>query len=122
MAFPDTVTITINTVAKVLTKVRSDDYSSEYRLRTAGVDEFRFFIRNSSYRDKTTGRMVDRHSVELTQTILPVAPSEIPTVRKMYNVLENQQVDTIADPAKFGVGFVGFLTEANITKLLNFES
>lgn len=122
MAFPDTITITINAVAKVLTKLRSDDYASEYRLRTAGVDEFRFFIRNSSYRDKATGRMVDRHSVELQQTILPTAPSEIPTVRKTYLVLENQQVDSIVDPAKFGVGFVGFLTEPNFTKLLNYES
>lgn len=122
MAFPDTITITINAVAKILTKVRYDDYSSEYRLRTAGVDEFRLFIRNTSYSDKKTGRMVDRHAVELSQTIVPVAPSEISVVRKIYTVLENQQLDTIVDPAKFGAGYVGFLTEANLTKLLNFES
>jgi thermostable 8-oxoguanine DNA glycosylase len=122
MAFPDTVTITINAQAKVLTKVKSDDYSSEYRLRTAGVDELRMLIRNTSYKDKSSGRMVDRHAVELTQTLVPVAPSEISTVRKSYLVLENQQLDSIVEPTKFTAGLVAFFTEANITKLINFES
>lgn len=123
MAFPDTITVTINAVAKVLTRVRGgDNYSSEYRLRNANVDEFRMFIRNTSYTDKVTKRVVDRHAVELTHIVFPVAPSEIPTVRKVYTVLENQAVDTIVDPTKFAAGFVGFLTEANITKLVNFES
>ncbi len=122
MAFPDTITITINAVAKVLTKVKEQDYSSEYRLRTAGVDEFRLNIRHSSFKDKTSGRMIDRHSVELAQTILPVAPSEIPMTRKSYLVLENQQLDTIVDPVKFAFGHVAFFTEPNLTKLVNFES
>lgn len=122
MAFPDTITITINSVAKVLTRIKDDGYSSEYRLRNAAVDEFRLLIKNSTYLDKATRRNVDRHSIELTHTVLAVAPSEIPTIRKMYAVLENQSVDTIVDPAKFGAGFVAFLTEANLTKLLNYES
>lgn len=122
MAFPDTITITINAVAKVLTRIRDDNYGSEYRLRNANVDEFRLLIKNSSYTDKVTKSIIDRHSVELTHTVHPVAPAVTPTVRKTYLVLENQAQDTIVDPAKFTVGFTGFLTEANITKLINFES
>jgi hypothetical protein len=122
MAFPDTITFTINAVAKTLTRVKDDGYSSEYRLRNANVEDFLSTIRNSSYTDKVTGRKVDRHSVELVHTVYAVAPATIPTIRKSYFVLENQAVDTIVDPAKFAVGLVGFLTEANITKLVNFES
>lgn len=122
MAFPDTITITINSVARVLTRIKDDGYSSEYRLRLAGTDEFRFFIRNTTYTDKVSGRAVDRHAVELTHTVLPVAPAVVPTVRKVYTVLENQQMDTIVDPVKFAVGMLAFLTEANVTKIVNFES
>lgn len=122
MAFSDTLTITINTVAKTLIRIKDDGYSSEYRLRNANVEEFRLFIRNTSYQDKLTKRTVDRHSVELQHVIFPVAPAEIPTVRKVYTVLENQNVDTIVDPVKFAAGFTGFLTEANLTKLVNYES
>lgn len=122
MAFPDTVTITINTVAKALIRIRDDGYSSEYRLRNGSVEEFRMFIRNTSYTDKQTKRQVDRHAVELQHIVFPIAPAEIPTVRKVYTVLENQAVDTIVDPVKFAAGFGGFLTEANLTKLVNYES
>jgi hypothetical protein len=40
----------------------------------------------------------------------------------VYTVLENQAVDTVIDPTKFAAGYAGFLTEANITKLVNYES
>jgi hypothetical protein len=122
MAFPDTITITINAVAKVLNRIKDDGYGSEYRLRNANVEEHRVLIRNSSYTEKSTGRVVDRHSVELTHTVYPVAPATIPTIRKAYFVLENQAVDTIVDPTKFGFGLAGFITEANLTKLVNYES
>jgi hypothetical protein len=122
MAFPDTITFTINAVAKILTRIKDDGYSSEYRLRNANVEEFRANIRNSTYLDKVTGRNVDRHSVELLHTVFAVDPATIPTVRKSYFVLENQAVDTVVDPTKFAVGLVGFLTESNITKLVNYES
>lgn len=122
MAFPETITITINAVAKVLTRLRDDGFTSEYRLRNANIDEYRLFIRNTSYTDKVTKRVIDRHAVELQHKVLAVAPSEIPTVRKVYIVLENQEVDTIVDPVKFAAGFVGFITEPNLTKLVNYES
>lgn len=122
MAFPDTITITVNAVAKTLTRIKDDGYGSEYRLRNANVEEFRLTIKNASYTDRATKRLVDRHSVEFLHTVYPVLPSEIPTVRKSYLVLENQSVDTIIEPTKFALGFVGFFTEPNITKLVNFES
>lgn len=119
--FADTLTITINTVAKVLTRINQDKYSSEYFLRGA-TEEFSMAIRNSSYTRKPDGKLVDRHAVELIHTVYAVSPATQNTVRKVYTVLENERSDTIVDPAKFAVGFAGFLTEPNFTKLINRES
>lgn len=120
--FADTITITINAEAKVLTRVNQDKYSSEYRLR--GVDsEFKLLIRNTSYVDKTLGgKTIDRHNVELTQIVYPVAPATVPTRRKAYLVFENENSDGVIAPTKFDLGLVAFATEANITKLVNWES
>lgn len=120
--FADTITVTINSVAKVLTRINQDKYSSEYLLRGT-TDEFRLLIRHSNYVDKTRGgKKVDRHNVELTQTVYPVSPAVVPTIRKAYVVLENEYSDGTTDPLNFDLGFAAFLTSANITKLLNLES
>lgn len=120
--FADTLTITINAVAKVLTRINQDSYSSEYFLRET-TGEFRLRIRNTSYVDKNRGgKKIDRHNFELTQTIYAVAPAVYNTVHKVYTVFENEQGVAIVDSAKFTAGGVAFLTEANITKMLNLES
>lgn len=120
--FADTITITINAVAKVLNRVNQDGYGSEYFLRES-LGQFRLKLRNSTYSDKTRGGIkVDRHNIELVETVFPVAPATIGTVRKYYSVLENDQTDTVVASAKFGAGVTGFQTEANLTKMLNWES
>lgn len=124
MAFPETITITVNSVAKVLTRVNSgQDYASEYRLRGT-ADEYRLRIRHTTYNDKAVrpGVQINRHNVELIHTIFPVAPSTSPTIRKAYCVLEEAHNDDPTGVNQLDVGFVGFLTSANITKLLNYES
>ena len=124
MAFADTITITVNSVAKVLTRVNSgENYASEYRLRGT-ADEYRLRIRHSTYNDKSVrpGVLINRHNVELIHTVFPVAPSTIPTIRKTYVVLEESQSDDTTACLNFDVGFSGFLTSGNITKLLNYES
>lgn len=120
--FADTITITINSVAKVLNRIADDGYTSEYYLRGT-TDEFRMKIRHSSYLAKDRGgRKVDRHNVELTQTVFPVAPATIATVRKAYIVMENDSTDGVTEPLNFDLGFVGFLNSGNTTKLINWES
>jgi len=120
--FADTITITINSVAKVLNRINSGDaFSSEYLLRGT-LDEFRLRIRHSSYLDKTTGLTRNRHNVELTQTVFPVSPATIYQVKKNYIVLEENQNEVVTDALNFDLGFMAFFTSANITKLLNWES
>lgn len=121
MAFADTITLTINSVAKVLARINQDSYGSEYFLRGT-LDEFRLKIRNTSYVDKTRGKTIDRHNVEFTQTVYPVSPATVSTVRKAYSVFENERTDGITDPLNFDLGFVAFASSANLTKLINYES
>jgi hypothetical protein len=120
--FSDTITITIDAAPKVLNRVNQDGYASEYFLRETD-GQFRLKLRNTSYKDKTrNGVGVDRHNIELVHTIFAVAPVVTPTVRKYYSVLENDQTDDIVASASFAGGVVDFQTEANLTKMLNWES
>lgn len=119
--FSDTITITIDSVAKVLPRINQDGYSSEYFLRET-LGEFRLKLRNSTYVDKVRKVSVDRHNVELVHTVYPVSPAVVSTVRKAYSVLENDRTDATTDVAKFGAGTFAFNTEANLTKLINWES
>jgi len=119
--FADTITITINSVAKVLNRINQDGYASEYYLKTS-TDDFRLRLRNSSYNDKSRGVKVDRHNVELIHTIYPVAPATLSTVKKYYSILENDATDSTTDVSKFAAGVSAFQTEANFLKLLNWES
>lgn len=118
--FADPLTITVNSVAKAMVKINQDSYSSEYLLREA-TQEWRLKIRHSSSLDKLTGKTVDRHNVEFTQTVYATgAVAQI--VRKVYLVATNNRDDTVADPLNDILGFVGFFTSPNTTKLLNYES
>lgn len=118
--FADTLTFTVNGVAKVLNRINQDKYSSEYYLRGT-VDEFRANIRHTSYVDKR-GKKVDRHNVEFIQTVFPVSPAVVGISRKAYVVLENESTDLALDAMYHDKALVGFLIDANITKLINYES
>lgn len=118
--FADPQTITINSVAKALVKINQDAYSSEYLLREA-TGEYRLKIRNSTYTKSGAALQTYRHNVEFTQTVYATSTaSEI--VRKSYVVLESDRNDTDAAVLNNALGFVAWLTSANMTKLLNMES
>lgn len=123
MAFADPAVVTINAVARNLVRVNQDGFGSTYRLRSA-TDDYQMIVKNSSYTDKKTGQLIDRHSVDLMHTVF--ATTTAPAIRRhVYTVIENQQGDTLTDPRDVAVGLLSFLTAstgANVTKLMNFES
>lgn len=122
MAFPDTITITVNAVAKVLVALKSGNpLESKYLLRGT-TDQYELRIAHKTYKDSSrAGTVVNRHTAELIHTVYPVAPAVIPTIRKSYTVLEETPTDLVADVQKFDEAFVAFFTAANITKMLNYE-
>lgn len=118
--FAATITVTIDSVAKVLNRISDGNYSSEYLLRET-TSEFRMKIRHSSYIRKKTGRPVHRHACELTQLVFGT-DTDAEIERKFYFVMENDHADPSTDTLNFGVGMVGFATSGNLTKLIGWES
>lgn len=121
--FADPQTITINGVAKNLVKINQGDGRSSYLLRSS-TEEFRLEIRNTTYTDKKRQIQMDRHNVEFVHTVFGVSPA-IDTKRKIYFVFENQKGDTLTDPVYDAAGLLSWAianTNANLTKLVNFES
>jgi hypothetical protein len=62
----NTLTVTIDTVDKVLFRVNQDNFGSQYQLKTA-AESFILKIRNST--EKSSGYGYDRHNVELSWLI-----------------------------------------------------
>lgn len=115
----DTLTVTINAVAKVLTKVNQDKYSAEYRLReTDGV--FTANVRHTSYTNGN-GQLIDRHNVELIHDYYAVAPAA-PVQHKVYQTFELPRSDTSVNPQNMVVGFSALFVSAFVGKLINYES
>lgn len=61
-----TLTVTINSVAKVLLRVNQDNFSSQYQLKSA-TESLVLKIRNTT--EKSAGQTYDRHNVELSWLI-----------------------------------------------------
>lgn len=116
--FADTLTITVNTVAKVLVKINQDAYASEYMLREA-TQQFVLRIRHTEV--NRNGASVDRHNVEITQTIF-ATESAAEIVRKVYVVIEvaKSDLDTYLSTAM--ADFLKLSSPAVLTKLIGWES
>lgn len=119
----DTLTFTLGGsggTAKVLSKINQDSYSSEYLLRSS-TDEIRARVRHSKEGAKNGKPAVDRHNVELTQTVFATV-SAPEYVRQCYVVLRTQIGDDLALNVDVGQALAFFMTEANLVKLTGWES
>lgn len=80
----NTLTLTVNGVAKVLVRINQDAYASEYRLASA-TDEYRMKIRHSN--TTKNGVKYDRHNLEVVHTVF-AAGATPEYSRKFYVVSE----------------------------------
>lgn len=114
----DTITITIAGSAKVLTKIRFDDYATEYLLRESTC-EYRVKVRHTNANVDSVQQ--DRHNVEFTFTTF--ATASLPEyVEKMYFVMQaNPGRSTVAIAAGV-MAWATASTNAVLTKLEGWES
>jgi hypothetical protein len=84
MSFGSTLTLTVNSVAKVLNRINQDNYGSEYYLRST-LDEYRVKIRHSKEKANPDGTQLDRHNIEVTQIIY--ATSTTPVVTRQFYIV-----------------------------------
>lgn len=117
----DTVTVTVNAVAKVLTKINQDQYGAEYFLKSA-TDEFRMKIRHSKESPQADGRYYDRHNVELTHTVY--ATSTVPEIRRISSFTIRDFYSDDALTVRYASrGLADWMaTVANMDKVINWES
>jgi hypothetical protein len=120
--FADTLTFSVNSVDKVLTRINQDGYSSEYFLRESD-GQYSLFIRNSRILDKKRpGVGIDQHNVELIHTLFPDVAGGVSTIRRSFWTLQNQQGDTLVDPKYDAAALLAFISAGtNIAKMQNFE-
>jgi hypothetical protein len=112
-----TLTITINSVAKVLNRIADDGYSAEYLLRET-TGEFRAKTRHSTYIDKTRNNIVvERHTFEVKQTVYPAVAGDPNTIRKAYSVFEQDFGDVNATASYLYQGLVDASTDTVLSDL-----
>lgn len=68
--FPSTITLTVNTVAKVLNRVNQDSYGSEYQLNAA-TESYNLKIRHSTDSIDGDGLVMKRHNVFVEHIVYP---------------------------------------------------
>jgi hypothetical protein len=104
MAFGSTITLSVNSVDKVLNRINQDNYGSEYYLRSS-TDEYRCKIRHVKESPLADGRAFDRHSLEVTHTVF--ATSDAPEIKRIasstFRILGNDDLTA-----------AGYLTAAQI--------
>lgn len=124
--FADPQTITLDGAggtAKALVKINQDNYGSEFLLQDAdGLSEYRMKIRHSKETVKVGANPVDRHNVEITQYVYPTEAIPAGRTRQAYIVLRNEPGDSLALANDLMEALAYWLTEANIVKLLAWES
>jgi hypothetical protein len=113
MSFGSTLTLTINSVSKVLNKINQDGYGSEYLLRSA-TEEYRAKVRHSIESAKNGKEPFERHQVEVTQTIFATDTTpEI--VRDAYIILRVRASDAASTGTGYLVaGFVDYLDSSTV--------
>lgn len=116
----DTVTITVNAVAKALSKINQDQYASEYYLKETGK-EFRLRVKHSKDKVAAGKTPRDRHVITFTETIYATAiVDEI--VRQSSVTIVGNNSDLVVDQQQDLSGLLAYLSAANIQKLINWES
>ncbi|UJQ85475.1 MAG: putative coat protein [Frobavirus nemorishabitans] len=122
--FTDPLSVTVDTIgAQALSRINQDSYGSEYLLQAAdGLSELRMKIRHSKETVKVGANPVDRHNVELTQYVYPTASIPQGRTRQAYLVFRNEPGDSLVLANDLMEALMVWTTEANIVKLLAWES
>jgi hypothetical protein len=105
----------------VCNKINQDNYSAEYLHRNA-TDEVRVKVRHTTENPGSDGRKLDRHNVEITQTVYAV-PDTSPEYRRVVSyTVRNFPDDTAADVVDVGEAMSYVMDDTLLTGLNGWES
>nr|UJQ85144.1 MAG: putative coat protein [Leviviridae sp.] len=120
----DTITITLGGsggTARVCNKINQDNYSAEYLNRNS-TDEIRVKVRHSKESNLLNGLPVERHNMEITQTVFPAVVGDPSVTRQWYFVARCNPDDTVADQVDVGEALAFFMDATNLPKIVGWES
>lgn len=121
MAFGATLTLTVNSVAKVLNRINQDNYGSEYYLRNA-TESYRARIRHTKEARDASGRVNDRHNVEVVHTVFGVGGA-LDTVRTMYIIMRAPENDDLTTLGHNVAAFTAYVNDNTVrSDVLNWMS
>jgi hypothetical protein len=86
MTISSPITLTVNSVAKVLPRVNQDNFGSVYRLKETD-DEWELNIRHT-YEGKAGPAQIERHNADFKHTKY-VGTDRIPVVTQAYFIMRN---------------------------------
>jgi hypothetical protein len=105
--FANTLTLTINAVAKVLNRINQDNYGSSYRFTSAdGQEIISLVVRHSVDTAKGNEGPIARHNVFIERTIA-ATPT---TAKKYWSVTYTLRDLQFSGPAELDLMSVGALT------------
>lgn len=104
----NTLTVTINSVAKVLVRVNQDNFNSEYRLSTS-TELLVLKIRNTT--ERSLGYPMERHNVDLAWT----THATLTEPEKFYSVSQTfkKRIGAFQDPTVLTQAVAGLATLVN---------
>jgi ABC-type uncharacterized transport system fused permease/ATPase subunit len=117
--FGDSITLTVNAIAKTLKKINQDSYSSEYLLREAD-GEHRLTVRHSAEKALIQGEKMERHNVEYRRTVFGTSPDDGYQV-VVSSTLRNPQRITGAEVDQYSDALADWV-KANGILLVGWES
>lgn len=116
----NSVTISVDSVDKVLVKINQDNFSSQYYLRESAA-EYTLNCRHSREAVLPDGSRYDRHNVELIHTIF--ATESAPEISRVaYVVIRNKRTDDYDDVVLSAEAVTLLLNAATITELLAWKN
>jgi hypothetical protein len=120
MAFADPTPVTLQAVVHNLVRIDSAKGQSEYSY-TSATERVTAVIRNTSGKPDADGRVKERHTISLRQTIF--ATSTVPEyVRQASMTIENYFGDDVTAYDDVAIAVAALITAGNVAKLSNFES
>lgn len=115
MTIPNPLVITVNAVAKNLSRINQDGYGSHYRLREA-TQQWDVKIRHSPGPVQKNGLSSDRHNVELTKTTF-VNGTTPQFIYKTSVTLTNDELAADVDLGYLQTALNGLLTAGFVADL-----
>lgn len=120
MAFNDPLTVTIDSVARNLARIDFARGSSEYSEVTE-TDRVTAVVRSSTSKPDQNGNVTHRHNISVRQVVF-ATDTESEKVRQAAFTLQRYDGDSLADVTGMALGMIDLITQANLDKLVNYES